>query len=237
MSSAQKSPTPAAAPDPLDEVTANEMVYLSLKDEILSNRLRPGSKLVHQSVAERLGVSRTPVRESLERLYQEGLLFRIKNRGYYVAEIDAKEVADLYETRLALELHTLGRLFEQSLAPADLARLEALHAKYGACLGVDNTRQRTATDRDFHLDLARIAGNQYLHRMLEGIFERLMLKRRVEGYNDTGERAFAEHTRFLEALKAGDRGSARAELTAHIQNGKGRLIRHLASLTGLPSRS
>src|SRR4051812_41728063 len=87
MSSASK-----PALDPVDEVTANEMVYTSLKDEILSNRLRPGSKLVHQALAQRLGVSRTPVRESLERLYQEGLLLRIKNRGYYVAEIDAKEV-------------------------------------------------------------------------------------------------------------------------------------------------
>lgn len=210
--------------------TVNDMVYRSLKSDILSNRLRPGSKLVHQALAESLGVSRTPVRESLERLYQEGLLLRIKNRGYFVAEINAQEVDDLYETRLALELHSLRHILTRGLSAANFAVLDRLHAAYKRTIGTEFTRERTVVDRDFHLALARIAGNEYLSRSLEAIFERLLLKRRVEGYADAGEKPFREHTRLLAAIRANDHEAAIAELTTHILNAKGRLSRHLATL-------
>jgi DNA-binding GntR family transcriptional regulator len=79
-----------------------DVTYEAIKRDILGNRLRPGTKLTHRMLAENLGVSRTPVRESLERLYQEGYVTRILNRGYFVAEINEQEVRVLYQTREAL---------------------------------------------------------------------------------------------------------------------------------------
>src|SRR5260221_6721083 len=82
----------------------NDFVYRSLKELILSGRLRPGNRLVHQELGDRLAVSRTPVREALERLYQEGYAGRRPRRGYFVAEFDVGNIRDLYGTREALEI-------------------------------------------------------------------------------------------------------------------------------------
>ena len=120
-------PTPPAE-EVLDVLV--QSTYQAIKDAILGNRLRPGYKLIHQALAENLGVSRTPVRESLERLYQEGYVTRIANRGYFVAEIDVQEVRDLYQTREALEVFSLQLIFQAGAQSQALSQLEAINARY-----------------------------------------------------------------------------------------------------------
>ncbi len=127
----------------------NESVYDALKRQILSNQLRPGNKLGHQELAESLGVSRTPVRESLERLYQEGFVVRVPNRGYYVAEISASEAQQLYETREALEVYVLRGLLERGISEENLAMLEGINRKFHALIGGELTRQRLLVDPRF----------------------------------------------------------------------------------------
>jgi DNA-binding GntR family transcriptional regulator len=208
----------------------NESVYDALKRQILSNRLRPGHKLGHQFLAESLGVSRTPIRESLERLYQEGFVVRVPNRGYYVAEIDAVEAQELYETREALETYELRRSLERGLTKPDLAKLEGINLRYKELIGGELTRQRLLIDRDFHLCLAGIAGNRFLVRTLATIFERLILKRRVDGYHDTGDKPYAEHVNLLNHLRKGNAVAAEQALSGHIVAARNRLLTYLGSI-------
>jgi DNA-binding GntR family transcriptional regulator len=205
----------------------NETVYGALKQRLFTGQLRPGQKLTHQMLAEALGVSRTPVRESLERLYQEGFVLRVPNRGYYVAEIDAQEARELYETREALEVYELRRTFERGIAAVDLDRLERLNEVYGSRIGVTFTRQRLLLDRDFHLALAALSGNRYMLRCVEQVFERLILKRRADGYSDTGEAPHREHVELLAALRRGDLVAAQDSLARHIGNARLRLLAYL----------
>jgi DNA-binding GntR family transcriptional regulator len=213
----------------------NESVYDALKRQILNNRLRPGHKLGHQFLAESLGVSRTPIRESLERLYQEGFVVRVPNRGYYVAEIDAVEAQELYETREALETYELRRSLERGLTKADLAKLDEINLRYKALIGGELTRQRLLIDRDFHLNLAGITGNRFLVRTLATIFERLILKRRVDGYHDTGDEPYAEHVNLLNLLRKGDADAAVRALSGHIVAARNRLLTYLGSMDELES--
>ncbi|MGE4241072.1 GntR family transcriptional regulator [Ramlibacter sp.] len=205
-----------------------QSVYHQIKDSILGNRLRPGNKLTHQALAEMLGVSRTPVRESLERLYQEGYVTRIPNRGHFVAEIDAREVRELYETREALESYAVQLIFRKGIAPAAGKRLGALNERYKLLCQDKLTRERLLMDREFHMALAEEAGNQYLSKTLGSVFDRLILKRRVEGFQDLrGVDPYNEHVALLAALDSNDEAAAQNVLRDHVGNASLRFANYL----------
>ncbi len=210
-----------------------QSVYQSIKDSILSNRLRPGNKLTHQALAESLGVSRTPVRESLERLYQEGYVTRIANRGYFVAEIDAQEVRELYQTREALETFSLQLIFRTGISATAMKRLSGINARYKVLCMENLSRERLLVDREFHITLAEQCGNNHLRRTLGGIFDRLILKRRVEGFHDLrGIEPYEDHVRILEAIAAHDEKGAQGLLRGHIEGACTRFLHYLDGAAG-----
>jgi len=217
---------PVAEPARLDVLV--QSVYESIKNSILSNRLRPGNKLTHQGLAESLGVSRTPVRESLERLYQEGYVTRIANRGYFVAEIDVREVRELYQTREALEIYSLQRVLAKGIDKRAIRLLEEINARYKALCMENLSRERLMVDREFHLALAEQSGNRHLHRTLAAIFDRLILKRRVEGYHDlSGMKPYEDHVRILAAIVQKQDAAAQELLHQHIEGACIRFTQYL----------
>ena len=109
----------------MSEPTLKLRVYEGIKQLILSGKLRPGQKLAERDLGERLKVSRTPIREALTRLVQDGLVESRPQRGHFVREVDAKTVEDLYDLREMLEKHAI-RLAMRRLSEADLAELERL---------------------------------------------------------------------------------------------------------------
>jgi DNA-binding GntR family transcriptional regulator len=210
------------------ESSLNASVYERIKAEILTNRLRPGVKLTHQGIAELLSVSRTPVREALERLLQEGYVFRLPRRGFFVAETSDDDTHDYYQTREALELHQLERLFERGITEDDLRQLRTINERYSILIRQNLTYERMLVDRDFHLALAGLTGNAYLVSMLAGIFERLILKRRIAGMSDTrGLAVYEDHVSLLGALEKGQKSRARKILSQHIRGARERLLSHL----------
>jgi len=217
---------PASDPVGLDVLV--QSVYQSIKEAILSNRLRPGNKLTHQSLAESLGVSRTPVRESLERLYQEGYVTRIANRGYFVVEIDVHEVRELYQTREALELYALRIVLQNGITAAGMQALEEINERYKALCLQSLSRERLLVDREFHLTLAGQAGNKHLCHTLGSIFDRLILKRRVEGFHDLrGMQPYSDHVRILAAIGKGSKRAAERLLHQHIEGACTRFTQYL----------
>ena len=148
------------------------IVYDAIKAGIVAGRFLPGTKLTHQGLAEQLRVSRTPVREALERLFQEGFVTRLPRRGFYVAVIDENEARELYGLREALELYALEQSMAAEIGRADLRRLAGLNRDYAVLVRDGMTRERMIVDRDFHLALAALAGNHALSRSLEAVFER-----------------------------------------------------------------
>src|SRR5574342_929401 len=105
-------------------------VYNQIKDLILCNEILPGQKLHHQGLSERLGVSRTPVREALTRLVQEGYVSFLPNRGFTCKEIRLQEAEELYELREALEAFTVEKAIE-NLTDGALDQLRSKVNIYG----------------------------------------------------------------------------------------------------------
>ena len=196
-------------------------VYNQIKHLILCNEVMPGQKLNHQQLSERLDVSRTPVREALTRLVQEGYVSFLPNRGFTCKEIRLQEAEELYELREALEAFAVGKAIE-NLTDNGLDKLKNKMHCYGRDVENRFTRERLVYDQDVHLAIAQMSGNETLQNMLRHVFERIVLKRRTDGIYDStrGTTAHQEHLRLLAAMERRDAAAAVAVVRNHIQAGK-----------------
>ncbi len=196
-------------------------VYNQIKDLILCNEIMPGQKLHHQQLSERLGVSRTPIREALTRLVQEGYASFLPNRGFTCKEIRMQEADELYDLREALEAFAVEKAIE-SLTDDALDKLKNKMYSYGCDVGNRFTRERLVYDQDVHLAIAQMSGNETLRNMLSHVFERIVLKRRTDGIYDSarGTMAHQEHLCLLDAIERRDAAAAVAIVRSHIQAGK-----------------
>jgi DNA-binding GntR family transcriptional regulator len=196
-------------------------VYNQIKNLILCNEFMPGQKLHHQLLSERLGVSRTPVREALTRLVQEGYVSFLPNRGFTCKDIRMQEAEELYVLREALEAFAVEKAIA-NLTDSALALLRNKMNSYGRDVQNRFTRERLVYDQDVHIEIARLAGNETLTSMLAHVFERIVLKRRTDGLYDParGVTAHQEHLQLLEAIERRDPRDAVATIRSHIQAGK-----------------
>jgi DNA-binding GntR family transcriptional regulator len=212
-------------------------VYNQIKNLILCNEIMPGQKLHHQQLSERLGVSRTPIREALTRLVQEGYVSFLPNRGFTCKEIRMQEAEELYELREALEAFAVEKAIA-TLSEKALRQLRDRVTAYGRDVQNRFTRDRLVYDQDVHLQIAQLTGNETLRNTLSHVFERIVLKRRTDGLYDParGVAAHQEHLRLLEAMERRDAPAAVAILRNHIQAGKKNVmadLKHRQAMRGL----
>jgi len=210
--------------------------YDALKAMILSGRLKPGQKLVERDLGARLQVSRTPIREALSRLVQEGLVEARPQRGHYVQAVDAKQVEDCYELREILEAHAI-RLAVRRAEPEDLARLEALDAtllRYAA-----DPVQGEAELRDsqqVHEAIARAAHNAPLLEMLLRLYDRLQLFIWIDAlYADEAVLTRREHREIVSAFRARDEARLLALSREHLRRSRDNVLRVLKARPSLAS--
>jgi GntR family transcriptional regulator, rspAB operon transcriptional repressor len=203
-------------------------VYSQIKTLILCNEILPGEKLHHQELSERLGVSRTPVREALTRLVQEGYVSFLPNRGFTCKEIRLQEADELYQLREALEAFAVEKAVE-NLTEAAFTKLSAKINLYGKDVQKRFTRDRLVYDQDVHLEIARLSGNETLTKALAQVFERIILKRRTDGLYDParGITAHQEHLKLLQAMKKRNTQDAVKIVRAHIRAGKDNVLSDL----------
>jgi DNA-binding GntR family transcriptional regulator len=196
-------------------------VYNQIKHLILCNEIMPGQKLHHQELSERLGVSRTPVREALTRLVQEGYVSFLPNRGFTCKEIRIQEAEELYDLREALEAFAVEKAIAK-LTQASLDQLRKKMSSYGRDVQKRFTRERLVYDQDVHMQIIRLAGNETLTNTLSHVFERIVLKRRTDCLYDParGLTAHEEHMRLLDAMQQRNVSAAVAIIREHIQAGK-----------------
>ncbi|GHF43171.1 putative transcriptional regulator, GntR family protein [Deinococcus metalli] len=196
---------------------------MQLSTWIIDGTLQPGEALRDLDIAGRLGVSRTPVREALRRLEDEGLIETALNRWTRVAPLDAARAADLYPVVEALEMLAL-RLAMPALTGPDITHLRDLNAQLGAALQHGDARAAVEADMAFHGVWTERAGNRELHHTLHALKRKL---RRIElAYfhaGSAGTESVEEHAVLLHALHAGDVEASVRALHANWQGSLRRL--------------
>ncbi len=195
-----------------------DVVFQTLRQAILHGDLEPGERLMEIHLANRLGVSRTPIREAIRKLELEGLVVMIPRRGAIVASITEKDLKDVLEVRQTLEIMA-GEMACERITPELLAELKAAGQEFKMLKDSDDFTSLAEADVKFHDIIYAATGNQRLITILNNLREQ-MYRYRLEYLKDTGshERLNNEHREIYECICRGDKAAVSEVIGRHIDN-------------------
>ncbi len=194
-----------------------EEAYRHIKTRIMSAELPPGATVNEQAIAGALGISRTPVREAIRKLEQEGLVMRYPNRGALVTQLSMKDVIEIWQLREILE-PAACRLAAGRVDLAALAGVEKVIRELQEAGGQDYESHHRS-DLELHRLILDAAGNTMLRQVVEMLNERVFQLRIV---NSPGrfQKSVAEHLDIVAALRAGDGTAAAEAMRRHLGNAR-----------------
>jgi DNA-binding GntR family transcriptional regulator len=192
-----------------------DRVYEQLKAMSVSFELKPGERLNEGELAKRLGVSRTPLREALNRLNTEGFLRFTPGKGFFCRELDAHEIFDLYELRKSIEVASV-RLAVKRAKDEDIDALLAFLDATGPDPGERSSIELVELDETFHERLMAMSENAEMLRVLRNVNARIRFVRWIDMDRINRTNTQAEHRAVLHALKARDEGTCVYVLERHI---------------------
>lgn len=204
-----------------------DVVFKTLRQEILTGKLKPGERLMEIQLANKLGVSRTPIREAIRKLELDGLVIMIPRRGAEVAQITLKDLKDVMEVRCALDVLAI------ELACDRMGR-EELNSLYQACenfrdaVKTKDTRKLAEADVAFHDAIVLSTGNTRLIQLVSNLSEQ-MYRYRFEYLKDatSHEMLQQEHMEMYQNILKKDKAAAASVVRKHINNQEEAIIKQL----------
>lgn len=204
--------------------------YQGIRQMLFHNEIVPGQKIAYRDLAERLGMSQTPVIQALKWLEFQGLVRHERHRGYYTEPVSIREVEEIYDFREQIELallpRTMGRL--DAVALKTLERALSAHLKASREIYLHD---RLVRDMEFHLTLASLAGNRVQLQALRNLFDLLYLK--YGGnilFSTSMEKADSAHRELYARIRDGRLEDARTTLARHIRHVKEHVLSGLSRL-------
>jgi len=195
-----------------------ERVYKALKEMIIIQEIPPGEKLDEDSLASQLGVSRTPVRESLYRLENEGIVKIIPRRGAFIVKHSKESINEILSVREVLE-GLSAREAASHITDAALEVLESLSEKFSESNVRLLSKEYLQVDVKFHKTIIEASKNEWLISLMNILNDHIqMLRLRTVTFQGRPEQSLSEHRRILEALKARDPLLAESLMREHINN-------------------
>lgn len=188
--------------------------YGRLVSEIRAGALRPGDRLTETEIAERLGISRTPVREAIRQLESDGLVSHVPRVGVVVRRLDLAEITELYEMRAVLE-GTAARLAARAGSEIELGEMETINAEMEQAA---DAAALAESNRQFHKVILNAARNRFLVRSVEAVQKTLLILGPSTMEESTrAAQAIAEHRQIIAALRARDGRAAETAMHTHIE--------------------
>ena len=194
------------------------LVFTTLRQAILKGELQPGERLMEIQLADKMGVSRTPIREAIRKLEKEGLVTMIPRKGAEVAGISEKMLKDVLEVRMTLE--TLAfRLAMKNVTPADIQKMEEYERSFAEAVQKKDLVAMAAADEAFHFVIYDIADNEKLKELLNNLREN-MYRYRMEYLKDEEDRQtlLEEHSNLIEAFRKHDLSMGVKMTEQHVDN-------------------
>lgn len=197
-----------------------ERIYEALKQEIFYFRLLPGDRFSETEIAERMGVSRTPVREALFRLQRESYVEVLFRSGWRVRPFNFEYFEDLYDVRTILETAAIKKICEMDVTPDELNMLKTVWLVPDV-ERLDDPALLSGMDEQFHLLLVKGAGSEEMARIHAGISERIRIIRRLDFTKPPRiEATYNEHGKILKAILQKRPEQAQMMLKAHIEESR-----------------
>lgn len=210
--------------EPVQRKSTAAIVADQLRSAIMYGSLPPGAQMGEAELASRLGVSRGPLREAMQRLVQEGLLHSEPHRGLFVTTLDADDVADIYLGRLAVERAACERIIRHHRVEA-VAELTAAQARIVSAAGRGDAIELSDADQEFHETLVRVSGSPRLQRMAQTLLveKRMCLTALQDKYTADAQTLVDEHKGLVDAIEAADEALLLRRLEAHMNDALERL--------------
>jgi DNA-binding GntR family transcriptional regulator len=193
-----------------------DVVFNTLRQAILRGELKPGERLMEIQLANKLGVSRTPIREAIRKLELEGLVLMIPRKGAEVADISEQSLRDVLEVRRALE-ELAGSLACDRIKPEQIEEMKQAEEAFRESLKSGDVTEIAEADEKFHYIIYLATGNQKLILMLNNLREQ-MYRYRVECLKrkELHERLISEHQQMIELIEAKKKEETAQIIRAHI---------------------
>lgn len=200
-----------------------EIIADQLRSAIMYGSLAPGDQLGETDLAGRLGVSRGPLREAMQRLVQEGLLRSERHRGLFVAELTAADVHDIYIARLAVERAACEQIMRGNRGEALVRLTAALNELVRVAESADRVAMSDA-DQAFHQTLVSCSGNGRLERMTQTLLveTRMCLTVMQAAYPEPAE-LVEEHRKIVDAISDGHEELLLRLIESHMMDTVGRI--------------
>jgi DNA-binding GntR family transcriptional regulator len=208
----------------MKKISKKELAYTKIKSMILEGSLEERADLSENIFARKLNMSRTPVREALQRLQMEGFIKIFPNKGIVVQDISMEDVREIYDLRIALEefvVREVAPLFSDT----DIEVLNDIMEEQVACLDPVDPAHFLKTDRAFHEFIFHIYGNSMIIEFMKNLRERIYLSNFSMLQSPDNMRCFyEEHVKILNSLSARDGEGAARNMDQHLKGGKMRLM-------------
>ncbi|WP_407538790.1 GntR family transcriptional regulator [Deinococcus radiomollis] len=208
-----------------------ESVYDHLRDAILNGEFLPAERLGEVELTERLGVSRTPIREAIGRLTQDGLLESTPGRGVRIRVVSALEARDAYLVRETLD-GLAAALAAKAHTSADAAALVATLKELDAA-GSEDYREQTRLDLAFHRHVAQAAHNLPLLDLARDLEQRIALVKHQTRVYNSHPQTTEQHRAILQAVLDHDEAAAREHAMSHVRTFAALVMENLGVQTGL----
>lgn len=204
-----------------------DVVFNTLRQAILTGELKPGERLMEIHLADRLGVSRTPIREAIRKLELEGLVVMIPRKGAQVAKITEKNLKDVLEVRRALDTLAV-RLACKRMDDTYKKQLREACDEFAKVVKCSNTKDITEADVRFHDIINQSTGNDRLIQLVNNLAEQ-MYRYRLEYIKDAAyhNRLINEHEEIYNAILERDEERAAKAVVVHIDNQEASILEHL----------
>jgi len=204
----------------MEHLVLKEKAYRIIKERLLRMEFEPGSRIREDRLAEEISMSRTPVREAVNRLTAEGFIQQIPRRGLFFVRLEPDEIKDLLDVREALETLAIEKCI-QRISAKQLAVLEGILDETEAALTKSNFSFCNELDSRFHGEIARISGNKKLHSYCSDLEDYMHIARAQEKVTQTLKKttcALEEHRVIVECIKKKDLAGARKAVLANIMS-------------------
>ncbi|MFW6256757.1 MAG: GntR family transcriptional regulator [Bacillota bacterium] len=202
-----------------------KQVYEVLREAILTGKMKPGEKITEVEIANKLNVSRTPVREAIRMLELEELIVIVPQRGVFVAGIKSiKEINDIFQVRTELE-GLAAYLTAQNITEEQLSQMDKYTEQIKACIANDDLEKCIEIDISFHQIIYEASDNKWLQKLLDSLFEQITrFRSRSLDREGRMEEALNEHRELSKAFAQRDGKKARKLVEQHIENARQSII-------------
>lgn len=209
-----------------------DVVFNTLRRAILTGQLKPGERLMEVHLANKLGVSRTPIREAIRKLELEGLVVMIPRRGAEVAQISEKSLQDVLEVRRALD-EFIVELATSRITKEQLNRLKEAASEFETATKDQDTATIAKADVAFHDIIMEATGNLRLKQLVNNLAEQMYRYRFVYlKDNSIHSQLVKEHKDIYQAISQKDTEAAKKAARIHIDNQEKSIINHIRTENG-----